>query len=261
MTMIIAATIIQNRLKMICASEVGGDVWWRFRYMFCIECGEKLDDGVKFCSMCGAKQTVRTMEAQIVPTATGEKEPPAEFQREKKPALVCSNRADFEVALNDTNDGIIIIKYKGSETEVIIPSEFEGFPVVAIASAAFGRTGSLSSSFLPSLAKLLSTIQETTEISRLTKIKLPDSLTQIGRYAFAHCTSLTQMEFPNLLTQIGRYAFAYCTSLTQIELPSSLTQIDGTAFYACSGLNLKSRAALRKLGHGNTFEEVNLPSK
>ncbi|AEF84138.1 surface antigen BspA [Treponema primitia ZAS-2] len=66
-------------------------------------------------------------------------------------------------------------------------------------------------------------------------------LTSIGGYAFSGddafngCTSLTSIDLPDSLTTIGRYAFAF-SSLTSIGLPDSLTTIGEGAFFACASI-------------------------
>ena len=66
--------------------------------------------------------------------------------------------------------------------------------------------------------------------------KIPDSVTEIGRYAFKDCTSLTSITIPNGVTSIGESAFGGCTSLTSITIPNSVTNIDASAFRDCTSL-------------------------
>jgi hypothetical protein len=47
-------------------------------------------------------------------------------------------------------------------------------------------------------------------------------VTSIGDYAFQG-SSITGVTIPNSLTSIGNYAFAWCSSLTNITLGSTLT--------------------------------------
>lgn len=67
---------------------------------------------------------------------------------------------------------------------------------------------------------------------------IPDSVMNIGSYAFSGCTSLTGVTFGNGVTSIGNYAFSRCTGLTSVTFGenSQLTSIGDYAFDGCSGL-------------------------
>ncbi len=86
------------------------------------------------------------------------------------------------------NDKIYLTKYKGSETEVIIPSTIDGKEIVSIGSMFNGNTN-------------------------ITSIEIPSSVTSIGSYAFEGCSSLTSIEIPSSVTSIGYSAFGNCSSL------------------------------------------------
>ena len=62
---------------------------------------------------------------------------------------------------------------------------------------------------------------------------IPTSVTAIGDYAFANCTSLHELNLHNQLTSIGEWAFLNCSSLTSLRVPASLTHVEGSAFAAC----------------------------
>ncbi len=55
----------------------------------------------------------------------------------------------------------------------------------------------------------------------LTKVVLPDSITEIGEYGFAFCSSLVSVTVPDSVTSIHRHAFLGCTSLTNPPQPRS----------------------------------------
>ncbi len=68
------------------------------------------------------------------------------------------------------------------------------------------------------------------------EITIPDNVTSIGGYTFAHCDSLTSVTIGNGVTSIGHNAFYNCSSLTSITIPDSVTSIGGAAFSGCSSL-------------------------
>ena len=72
--------------------------------------------------------------------------------------------------------------------------------------------------------------------SRLTSVEIPDSVTSIGAAAFYGCSGLTSAVIGNGVTSIGNSAFYNCSSLTEIVISDSVTSIGSSAFHGCSGL-------------------------
>ncbi len=70
----------------------------------------------------------------------------------------------------------------------------------------------------------------------LTGIVIPNSVTAIDFMAFYGCSGLTSIDIPNSVTKIGIQAFGKCTGLTSIVIPNSMTEIDDHAFNGCYGL-------------------------
>ena len=70
----------------------------------------------------------------------------------------------------------------------------------------------------------------------LTSVIIPDSVTSIEYNAFEACTSLTSVTIPNSVTSIGYGAFKNCSSLTSVTIPDSVTKIGGEAFCCCTSL-------------------------
>ena len=66
---------------------------------------------------------------------------------------------------------------------------------------------------------------------------IPNSVTEIGSYAFGDCNSLTSIVIPNSVRLIGGCAFYSCKNLTSITIPKSVTAIAYGAFMDCSELN------------------------
>ena len=55
--------------------------------------------------------------------------------------------------------------------------------------------------------------------SIITEVTIPNSVTNIGSYAFQNCGGLASIDIPNSVTNIGGYAFSGCSGLTSIIIP------------------------------------------
>ncbi|MDR3313434.1 MAG: leucine-rich repeat domain-containing protein, partial [Oscillospiraceae bacterium] len=126
------------------------------------------------------------------------------------------------------NGEVTITNYNGSDTDVVIPNAFDGYPVTAIGNVAFSGCTSLTSVTIPdSVTSIGSYAFES--CTSLTSITIPDSITSISSFAFCDCTSLTFVTIPDSVTSIGSYAYCNCTSQTSITLPHSVTSIGSAA--------------------------------
>ena len=87
----------------------------------------------------------------------------------------------------------------------------------------------------------------------LTSLTIPESVTNLGSYAFYGCNELNSVVLPKL-TVINDYAFYNCKSLAEITLPTTLTKIGGYAFYGCLSLDeLSIPSTVTSIGN-NTFD-------
>ena len=91
----------------------------------------------------------------------------------------------------------------------------------------------------------------------LKSLVIPDSVTSIGDYAFDGCCSLRCVVISDGVTSIGNYAFWGCKSLKSLVIPDSVTHIGNGAFNACS--SLKSLVIPASVGNiiGNPFSGWN----
>jgi len=66
---------------------------------------------------------------------------------------------------------------------------------------------------------------------------IPNSVTEIGNYAFVRCETLENITIPEGVTRICDGAFYECTSLSSIKLPESITQLPQQwIFSGCTNL-------------------------
>ena len=74
--------------------------------------------------------------------------------------------------------------------------------------------------------------------TRLTRVTIPNSVTNIGTRTFAYCTGLTNVDLGNSIVGIGVEAFLECISLASIIFPASLTDLEWQVFRDCNSLGL-----------------------
>lgn len=99
-----------------------------------------------------------------------------------------------------------------TESDIVIPENYNGKPVAAVASNAFSGN------------------------SAIVSVKLPKSVEQIQEGAFANCSSLASVTLEEGLTVIEKNAFLHCVSLRAVTLPKSVTEIEGNPFAGCKSL-------------------------
>lgn len=166
-----------------------------------------------------------------------------EVQPEANPA------SDFAYDLNETEDGVVITGYRGSNSTVVIPAEIEDFPVVEWNVKFYGDSDIATLIFPDSITKIVNPEVDVPEyrygrdeypkafsfLTSLKKVKLPKYLKEIPEALFSGCKTLTNIQLPDKLEIIGYKAFSE-TSIRALVLPSNLKIIDAGAFWGCSNL-------------------------
>jgi len=151
-----------------------------------------------------------------------------------------------------------ITEYTGSESQITIPSQIDGYKVKYIDYSTFANNTNLTS---VTISDGIAYIEGYAfkGCTNLTSITLPNSVNRIGREAFSGCTSLTSVIIPNSVTdlgdgvfegctnltsvtisnsaaRIGRFLFRGCTNLTSVTIPNGVTSIESSAFSGCTSL-------------------------
>ena len=121
-----------------------------------------------------------------------------------------------------------------TDTDIIIPSEYEDLPVTSIEEDAFYNCSSLTS------------------------ITIPDSVTNIGEYAFYNCLSLMTVTIGNSVKDIANYAFCNCGSLTNITIPDSVTSIGWQTFEGCTAIETATIPTMAIGSITNSGKDINL---
>ncbi len=260
--------------------------------------GHNFVDGV--CSSCGEKESEPEPEHQHtwddgkVTTPVTCTEPGiktftctecSETKTESIPATghnfvdgVCANCGEkVSIGLKYAiRDGMAFVIDIGTckDTDIVIPSTYNGFPVVGIVEEAFLGTA-ITSITIPDSVITMGVGGITTGNDKLEKITVSPgnprfhssgncliltgskalisgcknsiipsdgSVTSIVEYAFYGYSSLTSITIPGSVTSIGEEAFQHCRNLTSISIPYSVTNIGSDAFRECTALIQKENS-------------------
>ena len=131
---------------------------------------------------------------------------------------------------------ICITSYRGSESEITIPSRIGGKPVTQVGGG--NRDGFL-------YVRSVEIPDTVTELGwgvflgskYLESVTLPANIKYIPKSAFEECRYLREISIPQGVETIGGSAFSKCENLTDILIPDSVTSIGIQAFYKCENLS------------------------
>ena len=162
--------------------------------------------------------------------------------------------ADGDYEYRVLNDGTIeIVRYNGSDTNLIIPSKIEDKEITSIGKKAFAYCKIASVSIPNSVTNIEEYAFSYSDIESIT---IPNSVTSINDNTFEGCENLMSVDIPNSVTSIGSSAFANCTNLKELTIPDSVTVIKGCAFEGCTYLeNISIPNNVISIG-GNAFENT-----
>ena len=162
--------------------------------------------------------------------------------------VYCGQPASEGLAMVLISEGEYTVSGIGTctDTEILIPTTYNGLPVVSVEASAFLNN------------------------TAITSVVLPDSITSIGENAFNGCESLTSVTFGknSQVSSIGPGAFNYCYSLESITIPESVTNIGSDAFIYCYGLRsvtFGENSQLTSIGEGafnwcESLESITIPA-
>lgn len=102
-------------------------------------------------------------------------------------------------------DHVVITKYSGSETDIIIPEEIDGLPVTEIAEMAFSS-------------------------KKISSVQIPDSVISIAPSAFSGCGSLESVDLGENVEFIGKNAFMNCEMLSSVTMGEKVRYIGDKCF-------------------------------
>lgn len=141
-----------------------------------------------------------------------------------------------------------------TDTDIIIPSEYNSARVTKIADSAFDGCTSIKSVTIPEGVEVIGSyaFQNCTSLK---SVKLPDSVTELGGSAFYGCSSLESIDIPASVTKIGNFAFRGCSALKSIDIPDGIESIEAYTFYGCTALASITIPASVTYINGNAFKD------
>lgn len=84
----------------------------------------------------------------------------------------------------------------------------------------------------------------------LASITLPQSIDKVGNGWFSDCKYLETVNFDGKIKEIGESAFSGCISLKSFEIPSSVVSIGNSAFLGCTSLkNIEIPSSVVSIGN------------
>ena len=176
---------------------------------------------------------------------------------------------EFE-AISESAKTARIVKYKGSEVNVNVPSSvkrseqykdkdgeihtrYYTYNVLEVK----GLNQSVEVVYLPSSVKTVSqyAFYGNTNLQTIDLI----SVETIGYSAFEGCSSITSLKAPNL-TSIGSKAFQNCTGLTSVEIDGASLKLDSQTFSGCTSLETCALGdGVTSISDSNTYDASNSP--
>ena len=140
---------------------------------------------------------------------------------------------DYEL----NQDGTAVVTGIGSckDVNISIPQFIEGKTVVSVASDAFARQDQIVSIKLPSTVTHIG--RNAFAWCRKLEYVVANGLIEIGAKAFMGCDSLSDLALGKKIKRIGAKAFAYCPALTSAYLPDSIREMGESVFEGCRNLD------------------------
>ena len=117
--------------------------------------------------------------------------------------------------IGESKTDIEITKYNGSDKNVVIPSEIDGYIVKAIGDRAFMKIVDVPGAVIDEETGERAQTTTRCEKSTIETVTIPETVTTIGAYAFASASdNFKSVVIPGTVTTIGDYAFGYNATIT-----------------------------------------------
>lgn len=215
-------------------------------------CGDEGCEAYVICSRCDYS-TYRTI------SATGNHQ-----YNSEKTCEICFDFLDkgMKFVLCNEDNTYMVSLYEGKETDVIIPSKYQGISVTKIGEKAFADCSNINSITIPSTIKTIeahafencSNLQEVRaeSISSWCGISfVPNQATGMDGLGIAQISSnpmhyaerlyidgqiLVDLVIPDDVTVISHFSFYSCESIRTVTFHDGITSVGASAFYKCENI-------------------------
>ena len=183
------------------------------------------------------KTVVYSYDDETVAVSRGNGTTPAQTSGGSQAQIRETPESDFTVTLTYDGSGVLIRRYNGSAAQVRIPAMIQGMPVKEIDRAAF-------------------TYEETVRL-KITRVVIPEGVTDIPQGAFNQCTNLTSVTIPEGVLTISEAAFKGTALTGELILPQSLRRLGSEAFRGTNitAVTIPARVSNNFLGTGRYFAD------
>ena len=141
----------------------------------------------------------------------------------------------FIYTTDEENNTITITGYNGNNTDIVIPSSYNGYIVRYMDPYAFEGREYITSVVIPDTMWIIPE-GAFKDCKNLERVTISEGVRDIGDYAFSGCTAIAEIIIPESVEYIFMYAFNGCTSLEYVALPYTLCTIEYKAFYMCDSV-------------------------
>jgi hypothetical protein len=142
--------------------------------------------------------------------------------------------------------GMVLTSYQGDLTQLTIPDEIEGYPVIAIQSGTFD-VSKVTDVLIPDTVEAFEwgLVRGGTHTANdlPSAMIIPYGVTHIigkqlseGPWIINGAPNVFSVSMPDTVRYIGAGAFRGFSSLTGIDIPNSVTHMSGNSFYECDSL-------------------------
>lgn len=200
---------------------------------YCRQCGNPMEDGMRFCGVCGAPtEPFQNVQAPVTP----------------KPVKPASGKSHIGLIVTLVLLLLVLIAAAAmllpgllseKPEEVIEPVEENVVEKLPSIQWNLDENGVLTISGKGDMQDYDPAFEAPPWVvyhGAVRSIVVEEGISSIGDYAFAGFESLTNVILPQSLTRIGEKSFANCVGMYTVYIPAGVTLIEEAAFRGCDSL-------------------------